>query len=161
MEEPRGKRSTSTWKRPIYENIPWFTQSNTQTIINWKTSGYDGIHGFWFKNSLPSMTDWLSKWIDALKMQIYSNGWQRKGLTLIQKDPLKGTATNNYRPITCLLIMWQILTAQIREEIYNLLVSRRLFLEGQKGCRKGTRGTGELLYIDNIILKESKTIRKM
>ena len=23
--------------------------------------GLDGIHGFWFKNSPPSMTDWLPK----------------------------------------------------------------------------------------------------
>ena len=39
--------------------------------------------------------------------------------TLIQKDPLKGTAPNDYRPITRLLIMWKIPTAQIREEIYD------------------------------------------
>ena len=38
--------------------------------------------------------------------------------TLIQKDPSKGTAPNNYRPITYLPMMWKILTAQIREKIY-------------------------------------------
>ena len=43
--------------------------------------------------------------------------------------------------------MWKILTAQIREEIYNSLISRRLFPEKQKGCRKETRDTGEQLYI--------------
>ena len=42
---------------------------------------------------------------------------------------------------------WKILTAQIREEIYYSLTSRGLFLEEQKGCRKGFRGTPELLYI--------------
>ena len=33
------------------------------------------------------------------------------------KDPLKGTAPNNYRPMTCLPMMWKILTAQISVEI--------------------------------------------
>ena len=32
--------------------------------------------------------------------------------------------------------------------------------EEQKGCRKGSRGTAELLYIDQHILNESKTRRK-
>ena len=51
-------------------------------------------------------------------------------------------------------MMWKILTAQIREEIYFSLP------EEQKKCCKGSRGTGELLYIDQRILSESKARRK-
>ena len=87
--------------------------------------------------------------------------WMTKGkTTLIQKDPSKGTAPNNYRPITCLPMMWKILTAQIREKIYYLLTSRGLLPDEQKGCRKGSRATAELLFIDQHILNESKTRRK-
>ena len=87
--------------------------------------------------------------------------WMTKGkTTLIQKEPIKGTAPNNYRPITCLPLMWKILTAHIREEIYYSLASRRLFPEEQKGCHKCSRGTAELLYIDQHILNESNTRRK-
>ena len=43
---------------------------------------------------------------------------------------------------------------QIRE-IYDSLISCRLFPEKQKGCCKGTRGTG-----DQQILKESNSRRK-
>ena len=56
--------------------------------------------------------------------------------------------------------MWKILTAQIREEIYYSQTSRGLFPDEQKGCGKGSRGTAELLYIDQHILNESKTRRK-
>ena len=84
----------------------------------------------------------------------------RRKTTLIQKDPSKGTAPNNYRPITCLPMMWKILTAQIREKIYYSLTSRGLFPDDQKGCYKGSRGTAELLYVDQHILNESKTRRK-
>ena len=87
--------------------------------------------------------------------------WMTKGnTTLIQKETSKGTAPNNYRPITCLPMMWKISTAQIREEIYYSLTSRGLFPDEQKGCHKGSRGTAELLYIDKHILNESKNIRK-
>ena len=45
--------------------------------------------------------------------------WMTQGkTTLIQKDQSKGTAPNNYRHITYLTMMWKILTAQLREEIY-------------------------------------------
>ncbi len=48
--------------------------------------------------------------------------WMTKGkTTLIIKDPIKGTAQTNYRPITCLPIMWIILTAQIKEIFYSLI----------------------------------------
>ena len=42
-------------------------------------------------------------------------------------------------------MMWKILTAQVREEIYYLLIICGLFLEEQKRCHKGTRRTGYLL----------------
>ena len=84
----------------------------------------------------------------------------KRRTTIIQKDPSKRTAPSNYRPITCLPMMWKILTAQIREEIYYSLTSRGLFPDEQKGCRKGSRGTAELLYIDQHILNESKNRRK-
>ena len=60
--------------------------------------------------------------------------WMTKGkTTLIQKDPSKG---NNYRPITCLPMMWKISTAQKREEIYYSLISHGLFPDKQKGATK-------------------------
>ena len=56
--------------------------------------------------------------------------WMTKGkTTLIQKDPNKGTAPNNYRPKTYLLMMWKILTVQIMDGIYVSLISRGLFPE--------------------------------
>ena len=87
--------------------------------------------------------------------------WMIKGKTIfIQKDPLKGTAPNNYRLITCLPMMWKIQSVQIREGIYYSLTSHGLFPEEHKGSWKGYRDTEEQLYIDQHILNESKTSRK-
>ena len=41
------------------ENSHGFTQSNTEKYQ------IDGIHGYWFKNSFLSTTDWQLKWINA------------------------------------------------------------------------------------------------
>ena len=57
-------------------------------------------------------------------------------------------------------MMWKTLTAQIKEKIYYSLTSRGLFPDGQKGCRKRSRGTAQLLFIDQHILNEIKTRRK-
>ena len=40
---------------------------------------------------------------------------------LRQKDPQKGNTADNYRPITCLPLMWKPLTGMIAEEMYNYL----------------------------------------
>ena len=84
--------------------------------------------------------------------------WMTKGKTVpIQKDLQKGTGSNNYKLITCLLITWKTLMAQKREEIYNSLINHGLFPKKQKGYCKWTRGIEELLYVDQHILNKSKT----
>ena len=117
--------------------------------------GHDGIHVFWFKKctSIPDRLE-MNRCLQWAQIP----EWMIKGkTTLFQKDPRKGTAPNNYRPITCLPNLWKILTAQVREEVYYSLTSREFFTEEQKNCRKGSRGITELLYIDQHILNESKT----
>ena len=56
--------------------------------------------------------------------------------TLIQKDPRKGIVTNNYKPITCLPMMWKKLLAQIREAIYFSLKTVDCSLGNRKDAEK-------------------------
>ena len=122
--------------------------------------GHDGIHGFWFKN-FTSIHNRLALEMNRCLQGAKIPNWMTKGkTTLIQKDPRKGKAPQNYRLITCLPMMWKILTAQIRGKIYNLLTSYGWYSNEQKGCCKVSRGTAELLYIDQRILNENKTRRK-
>ena len=144
-------------KTEIHINLLKTTLKRTS---NWKTPGHDGIHGFWFKK-FTSFNGRLALGMNRCLQGAHVPNWMTKGkTTLIQKDPNKGTAPNNYRPITCLPIIRKIQTAQMREKIYYLLKSRGLLPEELKGCCKGSRGTAELLYIDQHILNESKTRRK-
>ena len=56
-------------------------------------------------------------------------------MVLCQKDLSKGNAVDNYRSISCLLLMWKLMTITIPEINYNFLdVNDKLTVE-QKGCR--------------------------
>ena len=76
-------------------------RTTLKRISNWETPGHDG---FWFKK-FTSIHGRL-----ALEMYRCLQGAQVPDwmTTLIQKDPSKGTAQNNYRPITCPPMMWKI-----------------------------------------------------
>ena len=116
MDKQYDKRIRRARRRPQRGNIHRFTQNDTKKISNRKTPGHDGMHGFWFKKFI-FILDRLTLEMSRCLQGAHVPEWMTKGrTTLIQKDPNKGTAPNNYRPITCLPMMWKILTAQIREE---------------------------------------------
>ena len=74
--------------------------------------------------------------------------------SFLQKDKSKGNVASNYRPITCLPLMWKLWTGVIANQIYAHLDQEKLLPEEQKGCRKGSRGTNDSLYIDRAVIKE-------
>ena len=76
-------------------------------------------------------------------------------LVLCQKDHLKGNAVDNCRPIPCLPLMWKLLTGVIAESIYGYLERNNILPEEQKGCKRKSRGTKDLL-IDKMILQDCK-----
>ena len=123
---------------------------------NWKSPGPDFVQGFWLKNFTSlhrRMTEQLSKCLEEGDIP----NWMTEGRTvLIMKDKNKGTIASNYRPITCLPLMWKLLTGLIAEEMYEFLEKNDLLPQEQKGGRKKCRGTADQLYIDQMVLKEVK-----
>ena len=80
--------------------------------------------------------------------------------SLLQKDKSKGNVASNYRPITCLPLLQKLLTSVTANQIYAHLDQEKLLPEEQKGCRKGSRGTNDLLYIDRAVIKDVKSRNK-
>ena len=78
----------------------------------------------------------------------------------MQKDKSKGNIASNYRPITCLPLMWKLLSGVIADQIYEHLDQQKLLPEEQKGCRERSRGTNDLLYIDRAVIIEVKSWKK-
>ena len=124
---------------------------------NWKAPGHDGVQGFWLKklDKLHSrIAEQLNKLLDGTEE---IPGWMTYGRTVLcQKDKTKGNAVDNYRPITCLPLMWKLLTGIISEEMYCFMERENLLPDEQKGCRRKSKGTKDQLLIDKTILKDCK-----
>ena len=83
--------------------------------------------------------------------------WMMYGRTVLcQKDAAKGNSVENFRPITCLPLMWKLLTGIVSEDTYCFMENEHLFPEEQKGCRRKSRGTKDQLLIDKAVLKDCR-----
>ena len=90
---------------------------------NWKSPGPDLVQGFWLKN--------FSSLYERVRLQLkecldsgFVPGWLiRRRISLLQKDKNKGNVASNYRPITCLPLMWKLLPGVIADQIYAHLVN--------------------------------------
>ena len=129
-------------------------------IPNWESPSPDLVQGFWL-NNFSSLHERVRLQLNECLDSGFVPSWLTRGrITLLQKDKSKGNVASNYRPITCLSLMWKFLTGVIADQIYAHLDQEKLLPEEQKGCRKGSRGTNELLYIDRAVKKETKSRNK-
>ena len=53
-------------------------------------------------------------------------------------------------------MVWKLLTGVIAEEVYGFLDTNLLLPQEQKGCRRKSRGTNDLLFLDKMIMREVK-----
>ena len=124
---------------------------------NWKSLGPYLVQEFCLK-SFSSLHERVRLQLKECLDSGFVPSWLIRGRTsLSQKDKSKGNVASNYRPITCLPLMWKLLTGVIADQIYAQLDQEKLLPEEQKGCRKGSRGTNDLLYIDRAVIKEVKS----
>ena len=83
--------------------------------------------------------------------------WMKTGQTILPwKGKSKGSEVSNYRPITCLPLMWKLLTGIVAYEIYNHLEKNDLLPEEQIVCRRNSRVTKDQLLIDKAVMKKCR-----
>ena len=131
-------------------------RARVKKMANWSSPGNDGLHAFWLKH-LSSTHSRIAIQLQECITLASVPVWMTTGKTfLLVKDPDKGMLPGNFRPITCLPIMWKLLTGLLSGAIYDHLLSHSLFPDEQKGCRSMSRGCKEQLLIDKLILKNCK-----
>ena len=118
------------------------------------------VQGFWLK-SFSTLHERVRLQLNECLDSGFVPSWLTRGRTsMLEKDKSKGNIASNYRPITCLRLMWKLLTGVIADQIYAHLDLEKLLPEEQEGCRKGSRGTNDLLYMDGAVIKEVKSRNK-
>ena len=99
---------------------------------NWKSPGPDLLQKFWLKN-FSSLHERVRLQLKECLDSGFVPSWLTRGKTsLLQKDKSKGNVASNYRPITCLPLMWKLLTGVIADQIYTHLDQEKLLPEEQK-----------------------------
>ena len=125
----------------------------TRKVLYWKCPRRDGVYGYSLKN-FPALHDRIETEMDHM----INNGmdipkWMTTGKTrLSQKDPGKGNAVDNYRPILCLPFMLKLITGIIANSVCEFLDLHNLIPVEQKGSRRNIRGTKDQLLIDKMVL---------
>ena len=93
---------------------------------NWKSPGQDLVQGFWLKN-FSSLQERVRLQLKECLDSGFVPSWLTRGRTsLLQKDKSKGNIASNYRPITCLPLMWKLLTGVMTDQIYSQLHQEKL-----------------------------------
>ena len=151
-------KETETY--PVQENMHISkdkVEEQCRKMPNWKAPGPDGVQGFWVKK-LTACHQRIAEQMDKiLNGQEELPEWMTKGRTVLcQKDPTKGNAVDNFRPISCLPLLWKLMTGIIAESMYGFLESNNILPNEQKGCKRESRGTKDQLLIDKMVLKDSK-----
>ena len=99
---------------------------------NWKSPVSDLVQGFWLK-SFSSLHERVRLQLKECLDSGFVPSWLTRGRTsLLQKDKSKGNVASNYRPITCLPLMWKLLTGVIAEQIYAHLDQEKLLTRTQE-----------------------------
>ena len=147
---------TSDRKQPNLRITKDKLKIKLRKVKNWKAPGPDGLQGYWIKSFTACHERIAMQLQECLDLGELPN-WLTKGKTvLIMKEKEKGADVTNYRPITCLPLMWKVLTGIIGDAMYEYLDNEKLLPEEQKGCRKKSRGTKDQLLIDKMILRNCK-----
>ena len=86
-------------------------------MSNWKDPGPNGFHGYWI-NMFVSMLERTEFHLQSCLTRGEVPDWMTTGRTaLLLKDKSKENKVSNYRPITCLPLMWKLFTGIIAHEI--------------------------------------------
>ena len=94
-------------------------------IANWKAPGPDASQGFWLRSFTPCTEIIALQLKDCLTTSQIPEWFTIGRITLILKHKEKVNIASNFRPITCLPLMWKLCTGIMGDELYN-------HLEGEK-----------------------------
>ena len=84
-------------------------------MSNWKAPYPENVQGYCLKNLTPlhdKLLVYLHDYLDAVMV----SDWLKKEQTvLLQNNKAKGNIASNYQPITCLPLVWKLLTVVLAD----------------------------------------------
>jgi hypothetical protein len=128
----------------------------TKNAHSWKATGIDNLHSYWFKQFTCSHSLLAKHFNYFVKEPQNIPNFFTQGITYMKPKDSDTANPLKYRPVTCLLTVYKILTACIVSKIYTHCENNKIVAEEQKGCRKLSQGCKEHLIIDSMVTEQAK-----
>ena len=123
-------------------------------LRNWASPGPDGIQGFWWKR-FSSVHDFLcSDFHKLLVGDMAIPHWFPIGRTLLIPKCHDLSNPQNYRPITCLNIVYKLWTSCLTFLVSQHCEHHQLIHPAQKGCCRGQYGCADHLLLTNSVWRQ-------
>ena len=106
--------------------------ARSKKIPNWKAPGPDGV------KKLTALHERMVRHMnDLINNRVTIPVWMTTGRTVLcQKDQERCTAVDNYRPISCLQLVWKRMTGIIADSMYEFFEENDALPVEQKKCRR-------------------------
>lgn len=124
---------------------------------NWKSPGPDGIQNVWIKYFTATHEPLARSFTAILNDPSRAPHYLTEGVTFLLHKKGDMQRPENYRPITCLSVLYKLLTALLYDKIYEHCEVNGIIEEEQKGCIKRSLGCKHQLTIDAVVLKQVQT----
>ena len=126
-------------------------------LKNWASPGPDGIQGFWWKR-LSSVHDFLCDYFHNFLMgDVDLPVWFPVGRTLLIPKSNDLSSPQNYRPITCLNIIYKLWTGCLTSLVSQHCEHHKLIHPAQKGCSRGQYGCIDHLLLTNSVWRQVRS----
>ncbi|XP_062532919.1 uncharacterized protein LOC134201693 [Bombyx mori] len=126
---------------------------------HWKSPGCDGLQLYWLKSFRACHETLARQFQEALDTKVLP-AFLTTGITHLIPKSESIADPAQYRPITCLPTTYKTLTSVLETKISHHIDSCRVLSGAQNGCRRGSRGTKELLLIDAVAGQQVKRNRR-
>lgn len=129
-------------------NIELFVNTLNR-LQNWASPGPDGIHGYWWKKMTSTHKFLCLHFHQFLRGGELLPPWFPRGRTLLLPKCNDLSAPQNFRPITCLNIVYKLWTGCLASLMYDHCEKYHLIHPAQKGCSRGQYGCVDHLLLTN------------
>ena len=186
INNPPSKENVENFWKPLYEkrktfnkNATWLpeyklsieniVESNytkitinkikvaTDKFSNWKSPGIDKLQNFWWNKLTalhPKTADVFDEMINQPEI---CPDWLTTGrTTLVAKKP-QTENPSNYRPITCLPVIYKIFSSIIATRMSHHIHINNIIPNEQKGNASETYGTIDQLIINKMVMDSAKS----
>ena len=93
-----------------------------------------GVQGYWIEKITSCHQRFAEQLDEILNDKAELPQWMTCGRTVLcLKDPSRHNAVDNFRPISCLPLMWKLITGVIAESMYTFLEWKDVLPNEQKG----------------------------